>query len=129
LPQEFKSDQKLANLPPECCFVATEPLESSAIGTIKRQKARGDLHIEVRFYEVSLGILVKTRRYRFSDCDHTAGRTPVDCRRISCTNRAAVDLQQTGLDGSSAAQPPQQAGKPQNEFALNRSSPVKIRSY
>jgi hypothetical protein len=41
VPQEFESDQKLTNLPPESCFVAIEPLESFAIGTIKRQKARG----------------------------------------------------------------------------------------
>ena len=58
MPQEFESDQKLTNLPPESCFVAIEPLESFAIGTIKRQKARGDLHIKVRFYEISLGLLI-----------------------------------------------------------------------
>ena len=83
----------------------------------------GDLHIEVRFYEVRLGILIKTGRCRF--CDHTASRTLVDCRGISCTNRlrraTAIEtglLQNIDNAASTPASPPDQLFVSQVRAAL-----------
>jgi hypothetical protein len=60
--QEFKREEKLADLAPQRGFIAIEPLENAAVHAIKREKACCHLRVDRNLRVFGVAVALRAKR-------------------------------------------------------------------